>query len=89
LELSVNGEVRQKANTAQMIFDPFRIVSFISHIMTLTPGDIIATGTPSGVGAASETYLQAADVITCRIERIGELTNALGPAPEVFYTPCD
>jgi len=89
LELSVNGEVRQKANTAQMIFDAHQVVSFVSHIMTLTPGDIIATGTPSGVGAATDTYLRSGDVITCRIERIGELTNTLGPAPEAFYTPCE
>ena len=88
LELTVNGQTRQKANTSQMIFDAYEIVSFISHIMTLTPGDIIATGTPSGVGMATGKLLKGGDVITCRIQNLGELTNTLGPAPEKFYVPC-
>ncbi len=88
LELAVNGETRQKANTSQMIFDVYEIVSFISHIMTLTPGDIIATGTPSGVGMATGKLLKGGDVITCRIQNIGELTNTLGAAPGKFYAPC-
>jgi len=88
LELTVNGRMRQKANTAQMIFDVDRIVSFVSHLMTLAAGDVIATGTPSGVGAATGDFLAAGDVITCRIEGIGELTNTLGPAPDAFYEPC-
>lgn len=88
LELTVNGETRQKANTAQMIFDVDRIVSFVSQLMTLVPGDVIATGTPSGVGAATGTFLAGGDVIACRIEGIGELTNTLGPEPDAFYEPC-
>jgi len=88
LELTVNGETRQKANTARMIFDVDRIVSFVSQVMTLTPGDVIATGTPSGVGAATGDFLAAGDVITCRIDGIGELTNTLGPQPDSFYEPC-
>lgn len=88
LELAVNGEVRQKARTRDMIFDVYEIVSFLSHLMTLTPGDVIATGTPSGVGLASGNFLKGGDVITCRIEKIGELTNTLGQPPVQFYTPC-
>ncbi|MCK4602516.1 MAG: fumarylacetoacetate hydrolase family protein [Phycisphaerae bacterium] len=88
IELTVNGKTRQKASTAQMIFDVFEIVSFVSHIMTLTPGDVIATGTPSGVGAAGGDFLNAGDTITCRIQNIGELTNTLGRLPKTFYTPC-
>jgi 2-keto-4-pentenoate hydratase/2-oxohepta-3-ene-1,7-dioic acid hydratase in catechol pathway len=88
IELTVNGEVRQHSNTRCMIFDVYRTVSFISHIMTLVPGDVIATGTPSGVGMATGKLLRGGDVITCRIERLGELTNTLGPAPAEFYTPC-
>ena len=88
LELTVNGKTRQKANTSQMIFDVFELVSFCSHIMTLVPGDVIATGTPSGVGAATGAFLAGGDEITCRIEKIGELTNTLGQPPESFYTPC-
>ena len=88
LELTVNGRLRQRANTSQMIFDVYELVSFISHLMTLTPGDIIATGTPSGVAMATGEFLAPGDVITCRIEKIGELTNTLGPRPQTFYTPC-
>ena len=86
--LTVNGRPRQQANTSQMIFDVYELVSFISHLMTLSPGDIIATGTPSGVGMATGEFLEPGDVITCRIEKIGELTNTLGPRPQTFYTPC-
>ncbi len=88
LELTVNGQTRQSANTSQMIFPVPEIVAFISQIMTLTPGDIIATGTPSGVGSADGRFLEPGDTITCRIENIGELTNTLGAPPETFYTPC-
>ena len=88
LELTVNAQTRQSANTSMMIFPVPEIVAFISQIMTLTPGDIIATGTPSGVGAAEGRFLEPGDTITCRIENIGELTNTLGAPPETFYTPC-
>jgi 2-keto-4-pentenoate hydratase/2-oxohepta-3-ene-1,7-dioic acid hydratase in catechol pathway len=88
LELTVNGKTRQKASTSMMIFDVFEVVSFCSHLMTLLPGDVIATGTPSGVAAATGKYLRGGDVITCRIECIGELTNTLGREPESYYTPC-
>jgi len=88
LELTVNGETRQKANTSQMIFDVYEVVSFVSHLMTLLPGDFIATGTPSGVAMATGKWLRGGDVITCRIEKIGELTNALGQPPREFFRPC-
>jgi len=88
LELTVNGEVRQKANTRQMIHDVYETVSFLSHLMTLLPGDVIATGTPSGVGMATGRLLKGGDVITCRIQKIGELTNMLGEPPSDFYAPC-
>ena len=88
LELTVNGRTRQQANSSLMIFRVAEIVAFISQIMTLVPGDIIATGTPSGVGAAEGRFLEPGDTITCRIENIGELTNTLGNPPENFYAPC-
>jgi len=88
IALTVNGQTRQQANTSQMIFSVYELVSFISHVMTLVPGDLIATGTPSGVAMTTGDFLQAGDAITCRIEKIGELTNTLGPAPQTFYTPC-
>lgn len=66
----VNGRLRQQANTAAMIRPVAELVSFISWIMTLLPGDIIATGTPAGVG-----QLHAGDTVSIVIEPIGALTN--------------
>ncbi len=87
LQLTVNGKVRQKANTAQMIYSVADIVSFLSHIMTLEPADVIATGTPSGVAMATGGFLQPGDSIQCSIENLGTLTNTLGPKPPKFYQP--
>ena len=87
MTLSVNGEVRQNANTSQMIHPVAQIVSFLSHLMTLEPGDVIATGTPSGVGMATGNFLKAGDRIDATIENLGTLTNTLGPRPEKFYEP--
>jgi 2-keto-4-pentenoate hydratase/2-oxohepta-3-ene-1,7-dioic acid hydratase in catechol pathway len=85
--LKVNDEVRQNANTAQMIYSVAEIVSFLSHLMTLEPGDVICTGTPSGVGVATGNFLRAGDRIECFIENLGILSNTLGPRPEQFYEP--
>ena len=85
--LKVNGEVRQNANTSQMIYMVADIVSFLSHIMTLETGDVICTGTPSGVGVATGNFLKTGDQIECTIENLGTLTNTLGPRPEQFYEP--
>ena len=87
MTLTVNGEVRQKANTGQMIYAVADIVSFLSHIMTLEPGDVIATGTPSGVGLATGNYLKAGERIDATIEGLGTLTNTLGARPTRFYEP--
>ena len=87
MELKVNGRTRQKANTSQMIYSVADIVSFISHLMTLTPGDIIATGTPAGVAVATGKFLQEGDIIECSIEKLGTLKNTLGPKPHTFYKP--
>ena len=87
MTLKVNGQIRQNANTADMIFNVYEIVSFLSHITTLEPGDVIATGTPEGVAMATGNFLKAGDKIECEIEKIGTLTNALGGKPEQFYEP--
>jgi 2-keto-4-pentenoate hydratase/2-oxohepta-3-ene-1,7-dioic acid hydratase in catechol pathway len=87
LELKVNSQVRQSANTSQMIFPVADIVSFLSHIMTLNPGDIIATGTPEGVGMATGNFLKPGDEMECRIEKIGTMKNTLGAYPADFYKP--
>ncbi len=87
MELKVNGETRQKANTSQMIFTVDQIVSFISHLMTLEPGDVISTGTPAGVAMATGRFLQPGDTMECTIDKLGTLTNTLGPRPSDFYRP--
>jgi 2-keto-4-pentenoate hydratase/2-oxohepta-3-ene-1,7-dioic acid hydratase in catechol pathway len=89
MELKVNGQVRQKANTSEMTFSVAEIVSFISHIMTLEPGDCITTGTPEGVGAATGQFLKAGDRIECEIEKIGKLTNTIGEPPAPLYKPLE
>ncbi|OHD68536.1 MAG: hypothetical protein A2W19_12140 [Spirochaetes bacterium RBG_16_49_21] len=66
----VNGGVKQNSNTKNMIFDVYELVSFISGIMTLLPGDVIITGTPPGVGA-----LEVGDTVEVEIEGIGVLKN--------------
>lgn len=77
ITLRVNGEVRQQSNTAHMIFSIERIISELSQGLTLEPGDIVATGTPSGVGYAMEPpkFLKPDDIVTCQIEEIGTLEN--------------
>ncbi len=87
MSLKVNDEVRQNANTSQMIYRVADIVSFLSHLMTLEPGDIISTGTPSGVGSATDRFLQAGDRIECTIEGLGTLTSTMGQRPKQFYEP--
>jgi len=87
MTLKVNGEIRQNANTSDMIFSVYETVSFLSHLMTLEPGDIIATGTPEGVAMATGNFLKAGDKIECIIEKIGTLTNTLGAKPENYYEP--
>ncbi len=77
LETRVNGELRQESDTKHLIFDIPTIISDISRATTLYPGDIIATGTPAGVGMGFKPprYLQPGDLVECRIEGIGVLRN--------------
>ncbi len=75
MQLKVNGEMKQNATTAQQIFPVAAVVAFISDIVTLEPGDLIATGTPAGVGNASGTYLHPGDRIEAWIEGIGTLVS--------------
>ena len=72
---AINGEARQEDRTSNLIFDIPALISYLSHILTLTPGDLIFTGTPEGVGAASLKFLCDGDVITTTIEGIGTMTN--------------
>jgi 2-keto-4-pentenoate hydratase/2-oxohepta-3-ene-1,7-dioic acid hydratase in catechol pathway len=70
LETRLNGEIKQKTSTNNLIFGVYELVSFISHIMTLLPGDVIATGTTSGIGP-----MQPGDMVEVTIENIGTLRN--------------
>jgi len=69
LTCSVNGQLRQKANTGQLIWGVARLVEYMSSVMTLEPGDVISTGTPAGVGP-----IEAGDEVSVTISRIGTLT---------------
>ena len=82
LRLSVNGESRQDGNTADMIFDIPTLIASLSEGMTLDPGDVIATGTPSGVGYAMDPpmFLEDGDVVVCEIDGIGKLENRMTTA---------
>ena len=77
LKLKVNGQVMQDASTAQMIFPVAALVSILSSFITFEPGDIISTGTPSGVGKGRKPpiFLKAGDIIDAEIAGIGTLTN--------------
>ncbi|MDO5825420.1 MAG: hypothetical protein BZ137_04950 [Methanosphaera sp. rholeuAM130] len=72
IKLEVNGTLRQNSNTSNMIFSPMELVRFVSSIMTLERGDVIATGTPPGVG-----QLQKNDTVSITIENIGTLENTI------------
>lgn len=82
LWLSVNDERRQDSSTAHMIFPVATLLSFISRFMTLCPGDVVATGTPSGValGGNPPRYLRAGDVVRCGVEGLGEQRSAVRAA---------
>ena len=75
LETRINDEVRQSDTTKNLIFDVPFLIQYLSHITTLSPGDIIFTGTPDGVGAAQGKFLRDGDVITTTISGIGTMRN--------------
>ena len=79
LQCKVNGVTKQHGNTRQQIFDVATTISILSKAMTLLPGDIIATGTPSGVGFARTPpeYLQIGDVVQCEVEDVGVIRNTI------------
>ena len=79
IKLWLNGELRQNDNTSRLIFSIPYLISFVSQIMTLEPGDIIATGTPGGVGVAMEPkgFMKVGDRVKVEIEKIGALVNGI------------
>ena len=75
LRLTVNGETKQESNTREMIFSVEEIISYISRVVPLVPGDLICTGTCAGVGLGRGEFLAAGDVVVAEIEGIGALVN--------------
>jgi 2-keto-4-pentenoate hydratase/2-oxohepta-3-ene-1,7-dioic acid hydratase in catechol pathway len=88
IRCTVNDEPRQDARTSQMVFDCFEQVSHLSEAFTLEPGDVIATGTPSGVGLGRQpvrdNLLHVGDTVKVEIEGIGELVNTVVEEPDSF-----
>ncbi len=76
---SVDGEVMQRARTSELLFDPATIVEYVSRIVTLEPGDLIATGTPGGIGEARRPprFLAPGQTLVSAVEGIGELVNEI------------
>jgi 2-keto-4-pentenoate hydratase/2-oxohepta-3-ene-1,7-dioic acid hydratase in catechol pathway len=77
ISCKINGEVLQDSSTKELIFKPIELVTYISQVMTLEPGDVIYTGTPSGVGVARQPnrFLKEGDVVEIEIESLGVLRN--------------
>jgi 2-keto-4-pentenoate hydratase/2-oxohepta-3-ene-1,7-dioic acid hydratase in catechol pathway len=87
----VNDELRQDGTTAEMIYDCFQQVAHLSEAFTLEPGDVIATGTPAGIGAIRQPFpeglLKVGDVVRIEIEGIGELRNTIVEEPDGYVAP--
>jgi 2-keto-4-pentenoate hydratase/2-oxohepta-3-ene-1,7-dioic acid hydratase in catechol pathway len=77
MSLTVNGELRQHSSAGEMIFTVPESIAFISQFITLEPGDLICMGTPGGVGATTQVYLQPGDVVVAEIETLGRLENTV------------
>ena len=77
LTLKVNGETRQDGNTKDMIHSPEVQIALMSEQMTLTPGDVISTGTPNGIGIYTGVFIKAGDLIECEIDLLGVQRNRL------------
>jgi 2-keto-4-pentenoate hydratase/2-oxohepta-3-ene-1,7-dioic acid hydratase in catechol pathway len=75
--LTVNGEQRQRMTTGDMIYNIYDQIEYLSTVMTLEPGDILATGTPAGVGVASGRLLKVGDVVRAEITSLGYIENAV------------
>ena len=77
MELKVNDQVMQKDTTKNMIWTLREQIAYLSTIVTLEQGDVIATGTPTGVGMGRGVFLKAGDVVSASIDGIGTLTNTV------------
>jgi 2-keto-4-pentenoate hydratase/2-oxohepta-3-ene-1,7-dioic acid hydratase in catechol pathway len=81
MTLTVNGEERQRTSTGDMIYDIYSQIAYLSTVMTLEPGDLIITGTPSGAGIARGRFLDVGDVVRVEIEQLGAIENAVRAEP--------
>ena len=79
----VNGELRQDGNTSELIYRYTEMIEELTTVFTLEPGDILATGSPAGVGAGRQPplYLRSGDVVRVEIEGIGHIENRVVPEP--------
>jgi len=86
LTTHVNGELRQDARTSDLIFGPRAVVDFIAEVITLEPGDLILTGTPSGVGQSMDPprFLAAGDIVRCEVEGLGVIEHRVTPAAQTM-----
>jgi acylpyruvate hydrolase len=86
--LELDGEIMQHDSTADLLFDPVALVEYVSTMVRLNPGDVIATGTPGGVGHARKParYLDGGSLMVTRIEGIGELRNRI-TGPHAAHMP--
>jgi len=75
MALELNGEERQRSSTNDMIYNIYDQIAYLSQVMTLEPGDLIATGTPSGVGIAGNRFMKAGDVVRVSIDGLGTIEN--------------
>lgn len=83
LRMKLNGEVRQEVSTGEMVFNIWQQIAYLSTVMTLEPGDVIATGTPSGVGAARKppSFVKVGDVMRVEIDGVGYIENVVVQEP--------
>lgn len=84
LKTWVDDELRQNANTSQMLFSCYEMIAYLSTVMTLEPGDVVATGTPAGVGVKMKPrgYLKAGQTVKIEIEKLGTLSNPVIDEPD-------
>jgi 2-keto-4-pentenoate hydratase/2-oxohepta-3-ene-1,7-dioic acid hydratase in catechol pathway len=75
LRTTVNGEIVQEGDTSELIFGVAAVVAWLSRTLTLEPGDIVATGTPAGVGAARGVFLRPGDVVEVEVDGLGAVAN--------------
>lgn len=91
LRTYVNDELRQDGSTGEMLFNCFQQIAYLSAAFTLEPGDVIATGTPAGIGAVRDPFpdglLKVGDVVRVEIDGIGALSNTVVEEPEDFLAP--